>query len=268
MSIRKGKTGLTYFSFDVDFFQDPKIEFVSAKYGIEGEIIAIKLLCRIYRDGYYMSWDEDQALLFLKRCHINPTNLETLQSIIDELIFRGFFDKTKYKKYKILTSNGIQRRYLESTRRRKSVKMVEEYLITDISDYNVDIFSLNVDSEQQSKVKKSKVKKEKEINILYTIPLIPKDGIFNFTEEMFDEYQEIYPGMDIHLAMKFICKWNNDNPKKRKSRNGIKRHITTFLNRLNDQNKFRRIDGNEKNNRRGVGSFLGDVAEPEYREST
>ena len=41
------KPGLDYFSFDVDFFNDEKIEFVYAKFGTIGEIITIQLLCKI-----------------------------------------------------------------------------------------------------------------------------------------------------------------------------------------------------------------------------
>ena len=60
------KTGLEFFSLDVDFFQDEKIQFVSARFGAKGEAITLRLLCKIYRQGYYTAWDDDAALLLAK----------------------------------------------------------------------------------------------------------------------------------------------------------------------------------------------------------
>jgi hypothetical protein len=154
---RTHKTGLDYFSFDVDFFNDPKVEFVSAKYDELGELIIIKILCRIYRNGYYLSWDEDQSILFTKRAG-NNINQSLVDDVVNELLHRDFFCNKKYKKHKILTSNGIQKRFFEATKRRKEINVYKEYLIADVNDYNVNINDLNVDINQQRKVKESKGK--------------------------------------------------------------------------------------------------------------
>ena len=53
---RQTKEGLKYFSFDVDFFDDEKIGAISGEFGIKGEITAIKLLCAVYRNGYFTVW--------------------------------------------------------------------------------------------------------------------------------------------------------------------------------------------------------------------
>ena len=61
------KKGLDYFSFDVDFFEDEKIQYVSSRFGIKGEVCAIRLLTRLYRDGYFLRWDvQDSPYLFAK----------------------------------------------------------------------------------------------------------------------------------------------------------------------------------------------------------
>jgi hypothetical protein len=155
---RKHKTGLDYFSFDVDFFNDEKIEFVSAKYGLVGELIVVKLLCRIYRNGYFLQWGEDECLLFAKRSGGN-IDVEMVKNVVDELVVREFFHGQIFKDFSVLTSNGVQRRFLEATKRRKDVEMTQNYLIADIDGYDVNIVSLNVDISAQSKVKESKVKK-------------------------------------------------------------------------------------------------------------
>ncbi|NBI08388.1 hypothetical protein D3Z33_16160, partial [Senegalia massiliensis] len=71
--------------------------------------------------------------------------------------------------YKILTSKGIQKRFLEAVSRRKDINVILEYLLIDLdNDYsnlvNVNINSINDNRSTQSKVKKSKVKKSKEYN--------------------------------------------------------------------------------------------------------
>jgi len=162
----KGKKGLEYFSFDIDFFEDEKIEFASAKYGLLGELIAIKLLCRIYRNGYFIEWNDDICLLFAKKFGDGVT-YELLDNVIQELIKREFFNKSKFDRYGILTSKGIQSRYLEATKRRKHNDVVKEFLVLksqDVSNLNdnVNIVPLNDDILPQSKVKESKVKESKE----------------------------------------------------------------------------------------------------------
>jgi len=158
------KSGLDYFPLDVDFFEDEKIQFISAKFGSDAEVIVIKLLCRIYRNGYFLPWNDDSALLFLKRCS-RDTSLNDLKAVIDELLYRNFFNSEIYSRYKILTSNGIQVRYFEATKRRKRINVYKEYLIADTKGYNVNIIRLNVNNNPQSKVKESKEKKSKEKNI-------------------------------------------------------------------------------------------------------
>ncbi len=107
---RNIKQGLSYFPVDVDIFEDEKIQFVSAIYGPLGEGITIRLLCRIYRNGYFIFFDDDVALLF-SRSTGDISLLNTIKGVVDELLKREFFDRGMFENYKILTSAGIQRRY-------------------------------------------------------------------------------------------------------------------------------------------------------------
>jgi len=157
---RRSNSGLDYFSFDIDFFTDPKIEFVEAVHGNLALVVAIRLLCKIYRQGYYIEWGEDEALIFAKKAGGEITK-EFVDKTIQELLKRDFFHQKLFKDFKILTSNGIQIRYLESTRRRSCVSVFKEYLIADINGFGVDIKELNTDISTQSKVKESKVKESK-----------------------------------------------------------------------------------------------------------
>lgn len=114
---RPEEKGLKYFPFDVDFFNDEKIEAISGEFGIKGEIVAVKLLCAIYRNGYYIEWSELYKMKFLR--NLPGISSELLDTIIKRLVKWSFFDKDLFDTAKVLTSVGIQRRYFEAVRRRK-----------------------------------------------------------------------------------------------------------------------------------------------------
>ena len=144
------KQGLEYFPLDVDL--DNKMELIEAKFGLNGFGIIIKLLQCIYKEGYFLDISEEINLLLGKRFNVD---FSLLTDVINYSINHGIFDKTKYETYKILTSNGIQKRYLKATGRREKVELIKEYIICDdINKENVFIKSINVDINLQSKEKK------------------------------------------------------------------------------------------------------------------
>ena len=180
---RTNKTGIDYFPFDIDFFQDDKIQFVSARFGIKGEVIAIRLLCKIYRNGYYAEWNDDTALLFAKGVGDGCQD-SCVKDVVYELLKRGFFDRSIFERFGILTSKGIQSRYFEAVKRYKSVEVVEEFLLVNvekmnnvsINKINVNINSENADINTQKKEKRKEKEKERKYN----------------SEFSFDEVWELY----------------------------------------------------------------------------
>ena len=107
------KEGLDYFPLDVDVFDDPKILFIEDKFGIKGEIVAIKLLCWIYRNGYYTIWDDEHALIFAKK-NFSTIGAGLCNQIVEELLKRGFFNEAVFKSFNILTSKAIQSRWVNA----------------------------------------------------------------------------------------------------------------------------------------------------------
>ena len=110
---------LYYFPFDVDFFNDEKIVAISGEFGIKGEIVVIKLLCAIYRNGYFILWND--LLKFKLLRDLPGVSSELLDSIMNRLVLWGFFDKDLFDSMGVLTSAGIQKRYFKISKRRKSV---------------------------------------------------------------------------------------------------------------------------------------------------
>lgn len=59
--------GINYFPVGVNFMEENAMEVIEAKYGIKGSAIVLKLLCKIYKEGYFIRWDEEQCLIFATR---------------------------------------------------------------------------------------------------------------------------------------------------------------------------------------------------------
>ena len=116
---RPQKIGLEYFPFDVDFFDDDKITAVFVEFGLKGEIATIKLLCAIYRNGYFIEWKDSVRIKLLKS--LPGVSEELLEKIVNRLVRWDFFDRDLFDSAKVLTSRGIQRRYFTITRRNKRV---------------------------------------------------------------------------------------------------------------------------------------------------
>ena len=114
---RPNKIGLDYFPLDVDIFEDEKISAISGEFGIKGEITVIKLLCAIYRNGYFILWND--LLKFKLLRNLPGVSSELIESIVNRLVLWEFFDKALFDSVKVLTSRGIQKRYFEAVRRRK-----------------------------------------------------------------------------------------------------------------------------------------------------
>jgi hypothetical protein len=52
-----------------------------------------------------------------------------------------------------------------------------------------------------------------------------------------DEWQDTFPAIDVLQTLKRIRQWNVDNPKRRKTKQGIRRHITSWLAREQDKGR-------------------------------
>jgi len=111
--------GIQYYPVSVVLFDEIYMGLIEAKFGMKGIAIAMKLLCKIYKEnGYYLQWGEEQCTLFTNKAG-KDVNEEEMQGIVDILIEKGFFDKESYERHQVLTSIEIQKVWLEATKRRK-----------------------------------------------------------------------------------------------------------------------------------------------------
>lgn len=119
------KYSLDYFPFDVDFFSDEKMIAINGEFGIKGEITTIKLLCAVYRNGYFIEWTEMLKFKLLKE--LPGVSAELLDQIIKRLVKWGFFDTALFDSASILTSRGIQRRYQAISTKMHRKNVISEF---------------------------------------------------------------------------------------------------------------------------------------------
>ncbi len=128
---RPAKKGIDYFPFDVNVFEDDKIFDVQNEFGPLGEVVYFRLLCMIYRNGYYLRFDSYEKLASIVVRSIGfrwADDRDVIVNIIKYLVECRLFDGELAAK-NILTSKGIQERYKLATERRKNG--ISEYSLLD-----------------------------------------------------------------------------------------------------------------------------------------
>lgn len=161
--------GVEYFPLNVNFINDLKVRKLLLSCGAESIAVLIYLLSTIYKDeGYYVEIHEDEIDLIALDVNVTP---EFVLKVINKACEVRFFDVNLYNNFNILTSKGIQERYLKITERRKNSVVITQFNLinVDINSVNVNNNSINVDNNSvnvykstQSKVKKRKVQKSTE----------------------------------------------------------------------------------------------------------
>ncbi len=232
---RPMKKGLEYFSLDVDMDQDDKIALIESQHGLVGFSIIIKLLMKIYSNGYYYEWGEKELLLFSKRVNVDNN---TCSEIVNDCIKWGIFDKSIFEKDGVLTSRGIQKRFLLAVGRRQRVEIKGKYLLLSNEDINVyknlvivddnnRSVEVNVDIGTQSKVNrnrkeiesKEKVKEIESkltddennfIEVLKSIENYPLD--IESDVKLYKDLSEKFPQLDILQAINKFAVYKQDKP--------------------------------------------------------
>ncbi len=105
---RNKKKGLDYFPFDVDLFQDILIRKLIRRQGGDAVTVYAVLLCIIYKDGYYMKWDEDLPFIISEQTGYDE---DYILEVFNCCLSLGLFSKELFESDEVITSKGIQERY-------------------------------------------------------------------------------------------------------------------------------------------------------------
>lgn len=160
---RNKKIGLDYFPFDIDFFQDLRIRKLIKYQGGKAVTVYALLLCNIYKQGYYMRWDEELPFFVSEQTGFEEAYI---REVIKCCLVIGLFSKELYDSEKILTSKGIQERYQKICDLCRRNNEIHEYNIISSEDiaFSSEEMMISSSKSTQSKVKERKEKKSKKNN--------------------------------------------------------------------------------------------------------
>lgn len=265
---RPRKTGIDYFPFDVDFFSDKKIKILKSRFGVDGITVYLYLLCEIYRNGYYIEYDDDYTYIIADDLGMSG---EKVKQVLSYLLERSLLTSILLLPVTVITSHGIQCRFQEAVKGRAAKSGVEVdkqiWLLNEqetlpfikytqnsvFSENNVSFSEKNQSKSKIYAIKESKVNKSKEKNIyctepekppsappIITLPLNDKTD-YGITQVEVDHWNELYPAVDIMAELRKMKGWCEGNPAKRKTRRGIVRFVNTWLAKEQDRGGSRKV---------------------------
>ena len=202
---RPRKDGLDYFPLDVNFLSDLKIKKIIRAYGAQAVAVVMSVLTTVYRDnGYFATYDDDLIFIIADELKLEDSYVK---DVIEKMIEVEFLDKKQKEENKILTSIGIQERYLKACERRVKTTLNATYNLLNHSSNELPqtestdkenfckqkphSTGVNDNKGTQSKVKERKEKDSKgKESKLINISNSEKDKIIN---EQFEALWKMYP---------------------------------------------------------------------------
>lgn len=189
---RPTKQGIDYFPVDCQF--DTKTQMYLVETEGNGLAVLISLWQLIYSDlGYYIKNDDDLCLLIKKQVNIP---IEEITKCVRIATKRDLFDQKMSKKYDILTSKAIQKRFFEAAKRKKKVKFNSKYIINgiDVCNNSIDVCNNatkeDVDVEVEVEVKKRLLSDDQINTIYFAYP--KKEGKAKGYEKLRREKSELF----------------------------------------------------------------------------
>ena len=121
---RTAERGLDYTYLDVNILANRKIRRLKRRAGKAAPYIYISLLCVIFKEGYYIQWDDDAIL---DTAEATGYDEEFVTEAVAACLEVGLFSKELYSAEGILTSRGIQQQYNFACQKLKRKSRVEEF---------------------------------------------------------------------------------------------------------------------------------------------
>lgn len=245
---RPVKEGLDFFPLDVHL--DEKFDLLESEHGIVGFGTVIKLLQKIYNEGYFIYYNK--KLIYSVSKWIN-VDINTIDDVINSAVEWEIFDEDMFFKYGVLTSRGIQKRYFQICFKRKEVKGFKEILLVDPMEFkNIKIISgvINPINDVRKKQSESerKVKGKKEI---------PKKEIFDpvkdseiFLMNLPDDIQKKWTQEQIESKVDDMVNYQAKFPKRYSKYSDYYAVLRSWLKKDSEQKKQSANDGSVAAKRR------------------
>lgn len=258
---RPKKTGLDYFPFDVDYWDDFKIMDLLNEYGPLGTAIYEIILSKVYRNGYYLEVPLDklatQIVRIIGNRWIKEKNL--VLQVIQYCADIGLFNNALLMQ-SVITSVGIQRRYSEVTVRNKVDK--SKYWLIDKEENQAALINIPQNTVSVTKTgisvaetkinatvipqkeRKGKERKGKEMKG-EKLRLPSSDGSYILTEEFYNKLVAAYPQTDVDECLRNINIWFESNRNQLKPSKEMTSYINTWIARDTERGKCKKVDNFE-----------------------
>ena len=122
---------MDYTFLDVNFITDRKIRRLRRLVDKHAPGVFIDLLCVIFKEGYYIQWNEDTLL---DVADLIGYEEEYITDVVNASLEAGLFSKEMYDAHHILTSHGIQKQYNLVVTKAKKKARIEEFSLLDSSE--------------------------------------------------------------------------------------------------------------------------------------
>lgn len=233
---RPEKVGFDYFSLDVDYANDPNIMELTDEFGCIAELVYLKLLCIVFKQGYFIKAKVETLsnLIYWQFKGPHKPKRELILKILTRMAQYSLIDRDLLDRG-VVTSKGIQKQFnMMSQRRSKKVSLFS--LLSDSEMLENDIIietknrviatetPVNATVSTQSKVKKRKVKENDEIKInidkaisdlpfeidYFTKVLISRGVVSLYDDDLykypilFEELRKTYKFNEIIRALRYV----------------------------------------------------------------
>ena len=141
------KEGIEFYPFPTIY--STALSMILAEFGVAGLGVYALIGSKIFSEnGYFMEASEDAVMLLKRACGMSISD-DMVERVIKACVKREIFDKDKYERYGILTSEKVQRDYLIAVRRRKKLELIGNYILDKSLE---DIVDLMKDKEDKEKI--------------------------------------------------------------------------------------------------------------------
>ena len=175
-----------------------------------------------YRKERYSKWDCEKAMKVLTKATMVATTKTTRGLIITILNYDIYQNPKNYESHNDSHTRATRKPQGADTIRKEEEegKEVQNKEHTRSKPYSSEPEQTNGS--------------EPPVTPLFSIPLVDKTE-HPVTQTDIDQWQEVFPAVDVLSCLKYIRQWNLDNPGKRKTARGIRKHISEWLRREQDK---------------------------------
>lgn len=196
-------------------------------------LIAMKEDGKLYFEGVEDDFYEELSLeLDEDSENVKVTVLFLIRQGLMELI-----DETEYRLTECEKMVGSESASAERVRRHRENKALQcNTTVTDVK--RIGNVEKEIEKEKDIETDKNTICPEVETSaqaVFISLPLVTGSGSFDVTINYLNSLRQLYPAVDVEQEFRKMYGWLDSNPRNRKTARGIKRFITGWLGRAQDQ---------------------------------